>query len=201
MRVFLLFILTFFTFECLAQKNISEVIREYREIETIGTDKKTMRIGAEITVFITSMEAKNWNNAHKVVKKLYRLDKTNRALHYTTIGYMSEMKNETEKALKIYKRTISRYNYFEWGYFNMGRIYYDRALEILSNAMEMPPQQYLIERTKSQEYFREAKPLFETAYQINKNIDCLHALKGIYYNLYMTREFDETERLIQEHKK
>ena len=40
MRVFLLFILTFFAFERLAQKNISEVIREYRGIETIGADKK-----------------------------------------------------------------------------------------------------------------------------------------------------------------
>ena len=83
----------------------------------------------------------------------------------------------------------------------MGRIYYDKGLEILSNAMEMPPQQYLIERDKSHEYFRQAMPLYETAYRINKNIDCLHALKGIYYKLFMMREFDETERLIQEHKK
>ena len=194
MRVFLSFILTFFAFECLAQNSISKVIKEYRMVEIVDAT----RIEAEITVFIACMEAKDWDNAHKAVKKLYRLDKTNKELHYTTIGYVLEMKNKPEKALKIYKRAVSRYNYFEWGYFNLGRIYYDRGLEILSNAMKMPPQQYLIERDKSHEYFGQAKPLFETAYQINKNIDCLHALKAIYYYLYMMREFDETERLIQD---
>jgi len=51
------------------------------------------------------------------------------------------------------------------------------------------------------DYCRQAKPLFETAYQINKNIDCLHALKGIYYILEMMHEFDETNKLIEDSKK
>ena len=94
MRVFLSFILTFFAFECLAQNSISEVIKEYRMVETVGADikrthKQMTRIEAEITVFIACMEAKDWDNAHKAVKKLYRLDKTNKELHYTTIGYVS----------------------------------------------------------------------------------------------------------------
>jgi len=211
MRHFLLFTLISLSFEAFAQSGVSGVINEYNAIAAANTykdgvdKKKTVkrmeRIAAESTTFIARMEAKDWNNASKAVKKLYGLDKSNRALHYTTTGYVLEMKNEIDKALKIYKRAISRYKDSEWAYLNMGHIYYNRGLEILINANELPAEQYLIERAKSHEYLRQAMPLFETAYQINKDIDCLHALRSIYYTLDMMGKFNEIERMIEESEK
>jgi tetratricopeptide (TPR) repeat protein len=160
------------------------------------------RIEAEATVFIACMEAEDWDNAHKAVKKLYRLDKTNRTLHYTTIGYVSEMKNEIKKALKIYKRAISRYNNSEWAYFNMGYIYFSQAVEIIVNTdqMPLPHEQYIIERAKADEYFRQAMPQHKKGYQINRNMDFLDALRVVYYKLGMMKKFDEIEQLIEERK-
>ena len=203
MRYILLFILTAFTFETFAQSDVAGVIKAYNTIATTNEVGKTQaqmaRIEAELTTFFACMEANDWDKAHKSVKKLYKLDKTNRALHYTTIGYMLEMKNEINKATKIYQRAITQYKDAEWAYFNMGRVYYYKGFEILVNTQNqaMPTEQYYTEREKAQAYFRQALPFFETGYQINRNIDFLPCLRTIYYTLEMNDKFFEIEQLIE----
>ena len=206
MRYILLFILTAFTFETFAQSDVAGVIKAYTAIATsenqVGSDnKKTQvqmaRIMSEATTFIACLEAKDWDKAHKSVKKLYKLDKINRASHYITIGNVLEMKNEIKKATKIYQRAVARYNNSELAYYNMGRIYYNKGLEILVNAFELPTEQYHAGRDQSKEYFRQALPFFETGYQINRNIDFLPCLRTIYYTLEMNDKFLEVEQLIE----
>ena len=158
------------------------------------------QLNAQLTAFY---EAKDWENARISVKKLYRLYKPYRAYYYYCLGNIAEQEGNIDEATKIYKQTISRYKKSDFGYYNLGRIYYNRGIEIQVEAnkkyYDISDERYSAEREKSKECFRQALPLFEKGFEINPNYEPYpNVLRACYYQLEMLDKYNEIERLIEE---
>ncbi|MDR0844562.1 MAG: hypothetical protein LBN71_05015 [Tannerella sp.] len=78
---------------------------------------------------------------------------------------------------------------------NVGRIYYNQAVNKLSEANAITDtRKYTEEKAIAKSLFEKAKPYFEKAYQSKSdNKDYMLALRGIYYNLDMNDEFNEID--------
>jgi len=169
--------------------------------------RKQEQIDRLVAQIDTLYKAKDWDNALKITEKLAKLDKTNRGFYYSNIGRILEKKNEEDKAIKIYKRSISKYKNSQWGYYNLGRIYFNHGVEQLDRANQIYDndryhEQYLVEKEKAKEYFRQALSLFEKGLELNPNnkMDYYFALRMTYYNLGMMDKFDWVEKIIEKIK-
>lgn len=78
---------------------------------------------------------------------------------------------------------------------NLGRIYYNQGVNKLGEAnLISDAKKYNEEKEIAKEFFRKALPNFEKAHQINpQEREYMTALRGIYYNLDMNKEFNEME--------
>lgn len=78
---------------------------------------------------------------------------------------------------------------------SIGRVYYNQGVNKLSEAnLISDAKKYNEEKEVAKEFFRKALPHFEKAHQIKpEEKDYMTALRGIYYNLDMSKEFDEME--------
>jgi hypothetical protein len=78
---------------------------------------------------------------------------------------------------------------------NLGRIYFNEGISIVNEANQLTDvQAYNTEKEKAKELFKKALPYFEKAHQINPTAsEYMIGLRGIYYQLEMTKEFSEIE--------
>lgn len=78
---------------------------------------------------------------------------------------------------------------------NLGRVYYNQGITTQDNANKLNDNKlYQEETVKAKECFQKALPYFEKARQLNpEGREILVALRGIYYNLNMGKEFEEIE--------
>lgn len=83
---------------------------------------------------------------------------------------------------------------------NLGRIFYNQGVNKLGEAnLISDAKKYNEEKEIAKEFFRKALPHFEKAHQINpKEREYMTALRGIYYNLDMSKEFDEMEAKMEQ---
>jgi len=78
---------------------------------------------------------------------------------------------------------------------NMGRIFYNQGVNKLGEAnLISDAKKYNEEKEIAKDFFKKALPYFEKAHQQNpEEREYMTALRGIYYNLDMSKEFDEME--------
>jgi tetratricopeptide (TPR) repeat protein len=78
---------------------------------------------------------------------------------------------------------------------NIGRIYYNQAVNKLGEAnLISDVAKYNKEKGLAKDLFRKALPYFQKAYEKESNsMEYMTALRGIYYNLDMGKEFDEID--------
>ncbi len=114
---------------------------------------------------------------------------------YSVLGTLYEERKETEKAQEIFQKALSLNPDSPEAQANIGRIYFNKGVEMRAVANDISDQKkYNEELNKSNAKFKEALPYFEKAHQMNpQERDYLIALKGIYYNLGMGKEYDATE--------
>lgn len=118
------------------------------------------------------------------------------AQYYDVLGgvYESGLK-DLENAEKNYAKALElNPNYVE-SLSNIGRIYYNQAINVQGDAnMLTDNKKYQEELAKAKALFEKARPYFEKAHQIKPDQrEYLVALRGIYYNLDMGKEFEEVE--------
>ena len=84
--------------------------------------------------------------------------------------------------------------------FNLGRIYYNQAVEQLNVASEITDmKKYNEEREKARVLFRKSLPFLEKAYQLNSTmVSVMIPLRNIYYQLDMGAKYEEMDKLIGE---
>ncbi|MDH6313687.1 tetratricopeptide (TPR) repeat protein [Parabacteroides sp. PFB2-10] len=115
---------------------------------------------------------------------------------YDVLGniYETGMK-DMENAEKAYIKSLEIDPDYEQALSNLGRVYYNRAINIQADAnMISDNKLYQEELAKAKDMFRKALPYFEKAYaQKPDQVEYMIALRGIYYNLNMSKEFDEIE--------
>ncbi|MDR2138916.1 MAG: hypothetical protein LBP50_05155 [Tannerella sp.] len=78
---------------------------------------------------------------------------------------------------------------------NIGRIYYNQAVNKLGEAnLISDAAKYNEEKGRAKDLFRKALPYFQKAYEKDPaSVEYMTALRGIYYNLDMGKEFDEID--------
>ena len=78
---------------------------------------------------------------------------------------------------------------------NLGRVYYNQGVNKQGEAnMINDNKAYQEELAKAKTFFRQALPYFEKAHQLKpEDTEYMTALRGIYYNLDMGKEFEEIE--------
>ncbi|MDD2436425.1 MAG: tetratricopeptide repeat protein [Massilibacteroides sp.] len=78
---------------------------------------------------------------------------------------------------------------------NLGRVYYNQGVNKQGEANLINDNKlYQEELAKAKDYFKKALPYFEKAHQLKpENTEFMTALRGIYYNLDMGKEFEEMD--------
>lgn len=102
---------------------------------------------------------------------------------YDILGTIQEQNNDLDNAYTNFKKAIETNPDFAKGYFDMGRILYNKALKLDEEADEAARQSTVNPQ------FREAAALFEKAYDMDQ--DAMSAVPGILYRLYYRLEGEE----------
>jgi tetratricopeptide (TPR) repeat protein len=81
---------------------------------------------------------------------------------------------------------------------NIGRIYYNQGVNKLGEAnLIQDPKRYNEEKAIAKDFFQKALPYFQKAHQLDPDdTEFMIALRGIYYNLDMGKEFDEIDAIM-----
>jgi tetratricopeptide (TPR) repeat protein len=102
------------------------------------------------------------------------------------------------KAEEYFKKAIELDGENAESQMNLGRIYFNQAVEQLQVADNFSDvTKYKEEKEKAKVLFRKALPYFEKSFKLNPDIgETKFALRNIYYNLEMGDKFDEMEKII-----
>lgn len=109
--------------------------------------------------------------------------------------------NEIEKlSIKYYEKVISVNSHHEDALYNLGIIYYNKAVKITMKANDIPfneDDRYKIEMNKAREIFKFALPYFEKSYLLNKkDRNIQEALRTIYLKLRLTKQSQAIKKII-----
>jgi len=119
---------------------------------------------------------------------------------YNVLGIVYEnSKKDPETAQKYYEKALSIDPDYIEAVGNLGRIFYNRAVEAQVAANDIKDnQQYEIAKAKAMDMFKEALPFFEKAHDAKPDDrDYMIALSRIYYVLG-DKKFDEIDKLLNQ---
>lgn len=120
----------------------------------------------------------------------------NNAQLYDVMGRVYETGlKDFAKAEEQFKKALSINPDYLESLSNLGRVYYNQGVNKQGEAnMINDAKQYQDELGKAKELFKQALPYFEKAHQLKpEEREYMTALRGIYYNLNMGKEFDAIE--------
>ncbi|MDH6533444.1 tetratricopeptide repeat protein [Parabacteroides sp. 52] len=125
-------------------------------------------------------------------------DEPNNPQLYDVLGSIYESLKDVEKAEATFKKALEIDPQYVDALSNLGRLYYNQAVTIQGDAnMISDNKLYQEELAKAKALFEQARPFFEQARQLKpEQTEYLVALRGIYYNLNMGKEYDEIEALL-----
>jgi tetratricopeptide (TPR) repeat protein len=111
------------------------------------------------------------------------------------LGSLYEEKKEVDKAQECFDKALSLNPESAEIQASVGRIHFNKGVALRAAANDIQDQKKYADALKiSNDKFKEALPFFEKAYQLKPDEkDYLIALKGIYYNLGMGKEYDDAE--------
>lgn|GEM_PF-157765 len=115
-------------------------------------------------------------------------------------GRILENDKKVDEAIVCYEKAIELDPLMADALGNIGRIYYNKAVEELERVNAIKDDRvYLKEKNKLKSVFEKARPYFEKAYSIDQDErDYVIALRGIYYNLNMDAKYKEMEEKMKE---
>lgn len=120
----------------------------------------------------------------------------NNAQLYSVMGTVYETGlSDAANAEKYYLKAVEMDPTSADGLANLGRVYYNQGVTKLGDAnMINDNKLYQEELTKAKDFFQKALPYFQKAHDLKPDErEIMVALRGIYYNLNMGKEFDEME--------
>ncbi len=126
------------------------------------------------------------------------------ASYWTAKGSMYERIGQPENAIDWYKKALEVDSSQFTPYYNLSVIYFNRGVEAINQASQIPPSQndkYEAEMQKANEHFRLSLPYIEKAYQLDSTeIAIMESLKTIYYRLQMNDKYQDISAKIQKIK-
>lgn len=141
-------------------------------------------------------------------------DRGEEALEYLTIAQEDDPTNlsfifaeatlhdkmgETEKALETYQRCIAIDPAYFNAYYNIGVMYFNKAVEMYKEADEIgTPKEYGDAIDAADKVLVEALPFMEKAHELDPTeLSTLETLKTLYYRMEMTDKYDEVSAQIE----
>jgi len=126
------------------------------------------------------------------------------ASYWTAKGSMYERIGQPENAIDWYKKALQVDSSQFTPYYNLSVIYFNRGVEAINLASQIPPSQnekYEAEMQKANEHFRMSLPYIEKAYELDSTeIAIMESLKTIYYRLQMNDKYQDISAKIQKIK-
>ena len=179
---------------------------EYNQVGDSLSMVKTLNEGLakypDEDYFLTSLINVNLNAGNTAQAASYLIEgiakKPNNAPYYDVLGQVYESDGDFDKAIQNLKKALELDPENADFLSHLGRIYYNLGVEARAKADEntADSKQYEQELQKSKEYFQEAMPVFEKAFEINPDdSNTIYALRSIYYNLNMGKEFEKMDAI------
>jgi len=119
---------------------------------------------------------------------------------YFAQGTLYEKLGDKEKAMEFYNKSIEIDPEYFNGYFNIGALYYNSAVEMYEEANTIENlKEYNEAKAKADEELKKAIPPMEKAYEINpEERATLETLQTIYYRLQMIDKYEEVKQKLSE---
>lgn len=115
--------------------------------------------------------------------------------YYFVKGTLYDDTGDFDQAIPLYEKTIEMDPEFHDAYYNMGVIFFNRGVNQIDAAGELPlneTEKYNEEMAKADEEFQKAIPYLEKATEIDPtDVNSLESLKSLYLRLKMTDKYDE----------
>lgn len=123
----------------------------------------------------------------------------NAQLYFVLATVYEQGYNDVTKAEESFRKALEINPEYGDAVIGLGRIYYNQAVQIKSNANAITDAAlYQAEDKKANDLFKKALPYFERAVEIEPdNSEYQVALMGIYYNLGMEEKVAELEKKMQ----
>ena len=101
-----------------------------------------------------------------------------------------------DDAIEYFKKAIAVDGEFAEAYSDLGRVYYNRAIDVDNNLNQKNYDKEFAEKVKP--LYLEAIPYFEKAYALNNSErNALVALRQMYYKLKMYKDYERIEAEMQ----
>lgn len=115
---------------------------------------------------------------------------------YEVLGKIYESRNEVDKASENFRKSLSINPEYTEAIGDVGRIYYNQAVELQQKANDIADQkEYKEAIVKVKDLFQQALPYFEKVHKLDPdNREYKLALRGIYYSLDKGPELEAIEK-------
>lgn len=154
----------------------------------------TFFLGNIINVYLNK---KQYNEAKEYLNKvLAQPDLKNREMFYNALADIYAQEGNNDEARKNYEEALKINPDFADATMGIGRLHYNHALQIANDATAAIGDAKKVKEldAQAQELFKKALPYLQKASQLEPdNREYLMALRNVYYNLKMQKEFDEID--------
>lgn len=120
------------------------------------------------------------------------VDDPNNASLYFAKGTVHDRLNDSEEAVKSYKKAIEIDPKFFDAYYNLGAVYYNNGVKLIEEANKVPAKEvekYDALMARANDEFKKSLPYMEKAYEVNNNSkEAVEALKNIYFRFRSENE-------------
>lgn len=177
---------------------------EYQQVQDTVNWEKTLQEGMEKfpdDEYFVSNLIYSYINANKNELAIANLEKAiaskpNDPQLYDVLGRVYESGlNDMENAEKYFSKALELDPNYADALSNLGRVYYNQGVNKLGDANQINDNKlYQEELAKAKELFEKALPYFVKARELKPDEKEIKiALRGIYYNLNMGKEYEEIE--------
>ncbi|PWE00062.1 tetratricopeptide repeat protein [Marinilabilia rubra] len=113
--------------------------------------------------------------------------------YYYARGVLYDQSQKYDKAIEDYKKALEKDEAYFDALYNLGVIYYNKAIEQMNVANdETDHAKFKEEKTKADSLFKTSLPYMEKAHEVKpEERAVLESLKGLYYRFEMNDKYDE----------
>lgn len=167
-----------------------EVVQEGRQKYPGNTDLIRM----ELNYYLQNNK---FEEAENNLKLAIAEDPNDKALHFA-LGVVYDNLGRVDEASESYKKAIEiDANYFD-ALYNLGALYYNKAVELNQEANDSPDDKvYQQKRAEAAEFFKQAEPYLDRARALEPNdMNTLNSLRQLYAFTNQTEKYNEIKKEI-----
>ena len=147
------------------------------------------------------LNKEQYNEAKSYLENvLARPDLENKEIFYNALADIYAQEGDTDKARQNYEEALKVKPDYADATMGIGRIFYNRALQVSNDATAAIGNDAKVKEldAQAQDLFKKALPYLQKALKLQPdNTEYIMALRNVYYNLKMDKEFAEIDALLQ----